>query len=463
MGLSRSQLKLWGMGFIGVGYFSVGVSAMAQPLQRSIAQTQLPEQATSPQPARFPGRTRFSFKSPRGRQGCYARKTEHPELFGDFRTIVLETAVIAANASQTADERGSALARLSQYYALLGEADKAIALSEEALNLVDDIESIQDKADVLMTIARMYGEQLGQPDRREDLVLQILALPDPIPNGPAAYARPIDDVIRMYINIGEYERLSEVVASVSPATQERLMSIVLYPIAWSSSIETRMQLQERFPILQSPARLDLVDPTNTPEDTWYSNLNDFRDTLLQAQQAGSVEQLVTSEVESLKEFDFFFQTYAYTLLGLQLVSLGEPERGVSLAVTALEQIEAVESTQGAHAQNSNDALSGNNAFDPNDSRFTYLKEQLVVVFILGGDFERAFALIDDLSVAAERPLRRVTLLLESSLYFDHRVRPDLTSQLLIEAERRAYLLENSTRGLLQVASRYREIGDINNA
>ncbi|MEO1634130.1 MAG: hypothetical protein AAFS04_03495, partial [Cyanobacteria bacterium J06631_9] len=244
MGLSRSQLKLWGMGFIGVGYFSVGVSAMAQPLQRSIAQTQLPEQATSPQPARFPGRTRFSFKSPRGRQGCYARKTEHPELFGDFRTIVLETAVIAANASQTADERGSALARLSQYYALLGEADKAIALSEEALNLVDDIESIQDKADVLMTIARMYGEQLGQPDRREDLVLQILALPDPIPNGPAAYARPIDDVIRMYINIGEYERLSEVVASVSPATQERLMSIVLYPIAWSSSIETRMQLQE---------------------------------------------------------------------------------------------------------------------------------------------------------------------------------------------------------------------------
>ena len=209
MGFHRLQLKLWILGLVGFGWLWAGLPAVADSTGiEAVAMD--PEVVASPAVA-----------SLRSGHDCYNLAIEEPEPLGEFRQAALETAAVAARAIDTVEEKADALASLSEAYACLGQVDLADAIAQETLPLIEEIEDVSVQGSLLVTLARMYGENLGDLERMAELLPDVIASAEGAPQDSVEQRALINNIVQLYSSLGEYEEVRAVIDIVDDLSDRK--------------------------------------------------------------------------------------------------------------------------------------------------------------------------------------------------------------------------------------------------
>ena len=441
MGFHRLQLKLWILGLVGFGWLWAGLPAVADSTGIE-AVTMDPEVVASPAVA-----------SLRSGHDCYNLAIEEPEPLGEFRQAALETAAVAARAIDTVEEKADALASLSEAYACLGQVDLADAIAQETLPLIEEIEDVSVQGSLLVTLARMYGENLGDLERMAELLPDVIASAEGAPQDSVEQRALINNIVQLYSSLGEYEEVRAVIDIVDDlSTREELIWSNLWFLQTELSDDEKMHLFEVFPELEVSPSADSLLPGDVELSPLQNWLLQFprQISIYQGEEQDDFFDAQISEIESFP--DIFAQAYGYTTLGSYLWHLGYQEQAIFSLETAVQKVDELQ--QQAEMPDNVSVLTGAASLEG------FLGATLIQV----GDFDRGLSMIREIDSSSPESLaNRVSFFVEAArmLSFETKRETEVDA-LMMEAEQTARSAEDPDQylNLSDIAFAHVELGNV---
>jgi len=420
MSFYRLQLKLWFVGFVGLSCLWAGAPAVAQS---SVADSE-------------------TAAAPRSGHDCFDLATEAAEPLGEFRQAVLETAVVVASASDMAEGKAEALSQLAKSYACLGQVDLATELAEETLTAIEAVEAPAVRGRLLTEIAGVYGESLGDVGRMNQLLGEAIALAKATPQDSANQYILLDNIVRLYSRMGDYEKVRETVDIVEDeSVREELIQTSLFSMSSDVSDEEQAQILELFPELDPPDSSDLEEDTLTPYQVWMDGFYEFAGEMQLTEDPAALDSLLETQVAGIEALPTaWMQVNGYVELSRHLSLAGYFERSIALAETAAQKATLV------------DALPGETISDLPELPLNGL---LSVAFMLAGDFDRGLTFFVALDDSVEKFPEKLLTLWQISVATP--LEEPLQGHLLTlaaEAEQTARLTEPAELYLLDIAAIY---------
>jgi len=433
MGLHRFQCRLWVVGLAGCVWLGAGMSAVAESVVEESVAVEIE-----------------IVGSHRSGHNCFDLATEQPEPLGEFRRAVMETAAVTARAEETIEEKADALANVSKAYACLGQVELADAIAQEALFLVEEIEGAEVQGSLLVTLAKIYGDNLNDSVRMDSLLVGAIALAEAAPQDSAEQYALINGTIRFYIDREEYEKVRSVVDIVeNPSIREELVQTSLWFVSQTASEDERTRLFQLFPelnALNSAARFGAEDYELSPFQDWLFNLFYQQDTLLQGAEQ---DEFVASQLATIERFpDELSQAYGYTFLGSYLLNAGYKDQALPTLNLAVQKLES--SQQGEISDELAIAV-GNSS----------VEGFLGATLILFGDFDRGLALIKQMDSSPEQLMLKVSAFIQATQSITSEgSQTGQVDQLMEEAEQAARVVEGLPTHLFDVAFAYIDFGNL---
>jgi len=248
--------------------------------------------------------------------GCNETTTiEQPSPIGELKQALLETAVTLSKKNSSTSDQVVFLLDLGQYYACLGHSTKALALTEDALELANSVEESSTQMNLLSQVVHQYG-------RWEN-----------------------------------YEKIREIVDNTE--SEQIANSLIRSSVYWLHNLaseENRAQLNALFPELtdiftdtfseeDSLTSVIIKDPTNVPEisevEAWSYEVNEVFYALSNDEPTEAIAAFISEQIATIETFpDLYSQSYGYVTLGMYMVELGDREQATLLIETAVQKFNA---------------------------------------------------------------------------------------------------------------------------